>query len=79
MYTVAASGRLHGMGGSWRNFPTVDLYGIVIYIEERIVTSANNIIIYTSAFYTVYFVDGVKRIINHVDFDIGFASVISEV
>ncbi len=78
-YTVAQVGHMHGMPYYWGKDTVAKLYGIVIRAESHNVVAAADISdIYASAFYDIYFFDGVVTTVNDIDFELGFARVISK-
>tara|TARA_R100001594_G_scaffold22411_2_gene43542 strand:+ start:1091 stop:1393 length:303 start_codon:yes stop_codon:yes gene_type:complete len=78
-YTIAQVGHMHGMPYYWGKDTVAKLYGIVIRAESHNVVAATDISdIYASAFYDIYFFDGVVTTVNDIDFELGFARVISK-
>lgn len=78
-YTCAQVGVLYGIPGYWEEDSIIQVYGIVINAEMHNVVAAQSITdIYASAFYDVYFFDGMISTINEIDFELGFARVISK-
>jgi hypothetical protein len=78
-YTVAQIGHMHGMPYYWGKETVAKMYGIVIRAESHNVVAAIDISdLYASAFYDIYFFDGVVTTINDIDFELGFAQVISK-
>lgn len=78
-YTVAQVGHMHNLPYYWGKDTVAKVYGIVIRAESHNVVAAIDISdIYASAFYDIYFFDGVVTTINDIDFELGFAQVISK-
>ncbi len=78
-YTVAQVGHMHNLPYYWGKDTVAKMYGIVIRAESHNVVAAIDISdIYASAFYDIYFFDGVVTTINDIDFELGFAQVISK-
>tara|TARA_Y100000034_G_scaffold39737_1_gene48978 strand:+ start:509 stop:802 length:294 start_codon:yes stop_codon:yes gene_type:complete len=77
-YAVLSEGAIASAPSKWRGKPDIVMYGIIINAESHNVVAATDIAdMYSAVFYDVYFFDGMVTTINEVDFDIGFAKIVS--